>query len=396
MPAPLPLPENALTGYRLVERLGSGGMGDVFKAFSESLERPVAVKILHDPQQADRFRNEALIQASIRHPHIAVLHEYRLLAGRPCLVMEYVEGPTLDRLAGRIGVGEVERILGEVASAVAHLHRKGVVHRDLKPANVKRTPDGTVKLLDFGIARHATAPRTTRQGYVVGTAEYLAPEQFRQEVSPASDVWSFGVLAYELLTGQLPFAGDSLTALRVRVEAGRYTPAKVFRPDATPRLLGVIEHCLRRDPAQRPPMTEVLDRLSGTRRQAWNLQPGDWLRARVPLLLTGAGIVAVWCLYALLAPPRPASGTGTRSDVTPRPASLTAGALTVEVSVVNAPGAAFIAPDGTSHALPYRYQGQPGDVLRGTLRAAGFRDKFIEVLLNDRRQRYDYVLETAF
>lgn len=385
-------PPDALPGYRVVERLGAGGMGEVFKAYSETLERTVAVKILHDPQQAERFRNEAIIQASIRHPHIATLHEYRQVNGRPCLVMEYVEGPTLDRLIGRLSIADTEALVRPIAEAVGYLHGRGIVHRDLKPANVKRTPDGSIKLLDFGIARNVTAPRMTRQGYVIGTAEYLAPEQFRHEVSAASDVWSLGVLVYELLTGQLPFTGDSLTALRLRVEAGRYTDPKVFRPDASDRLTSLIEACLRREPPRRPSMAEVARRLGTDSKPRLRMPTAaDFHPYRKGwLVLAGVGVlgwgIGVFSGDSEPEKPRP-SGPGQTESV---------GTQSIEIGVVNASGAELVLPDGARHSLPYTLRGQPGQVLRATIRATGFRDKPIDIQLNDRRQRYDYVLEKAF
>jgi serine/threonine-protein kinase len=367
-------------------------MGEVYRAYSETLERAVAVKILHDPQQADRFRNEAVIQASIRHPHIATLHEYRQVAGRPCLVMEYVEGPTLDRLTGRLPIADTETLARQIAEAVAHLHGRGIVHRDLKPANVKRTPEGTIKLLDFGIARLASAPRVTRQGYVVGTAEYLAPEQFRHEVTAASDVWSFGVLVYELLTGQLPFTGDSFTALRLRVEAGRYTDPKVFRPQASDRLVRVIEACLRREPPRRPAMAEVARMLTVEPRRGTSFGfPEIPRRYRTALFaLAGVGVLG-FGISQFSGEPDPPKPPPVRLGTTE-----VLGTQAIEISVVNASGAELLLPDGTRHPLPYTLRGAPGQTLRATIQAAGFRDKSIDIQLNDRRQRYDYVLEKAF
>ena len=170
-----------VAGYQLTVRIGAGGMGDVYKAFHYALNRTAAVKILHAKDMADRFKNEAYIQSSVSHPNIARLYNYSIVGETPCIVMEYVEGETLDaylRSKRKLSAAETESIVAQVASALAYLHGKDILHRDIKPSNFKLQPDGTVKMLDFGISKNKYTPKLTQLGFVVGTTEYMAPEQF--------------------------------------------------------------------------------------------------------------------------------------------------------------------------------------------------------------------------
>lgn len=196
-------------------------MGEVFKSVHPETGRLAAVKVLYRLEFAARFRNEALIQSSISHPNIASLYEYSLLDNRPALVMEWVDGESLDELIqrkGRLGNGEAARIIGQIAGAVDQLHQHRIIHRDLKSSNCRIRPDGQVKLLDFGIAKGQHTPQLTQAGFIVGTTEFMAPEQFRGQVEPKSDVWALGVLLYEMTTGRLPFEAANPLVLRHQIE----------------------------------------------------------------------------------------------------------------------------------------------------------------------------------
>ncbi|QHV97705.1 serine/threonine-protein kinase [Spirosoma endbachense] len=201
-----------IRGYTLTRWLGSGGMGEVYQAHQATTNRTVAIKLLRQLEQAERFRNEASVQASLRHPHMTLLYEFFVEDGLSCLVMEYVEGPTVEQFLQRNGPlpeATAWKLIGQVASALSYLHERGIVHRDLKASNIKLLPHQNIKLLDFGLARLANSPRLTRQGHVVGTASSMAPEQFRGESSSASDCWALGILFYEMLTGYSPFGGST-------------------------------------------------------------------------------------------------------------------------------------------------------------------------------------------
>ncbi|HET9361046.1 MAG TPA: serine/threonine-protein kinase, partial [Vicinamibacterales bacterium] len=228
-----------LAHYELTGHLGSGGMGDVYQARDLKLGRSVAVKVLPeafaaDPDRIARFEREAKVLASLNHPNIASIYGLEEAGGRHLLVMELVEGDTLAAQIAR-GPLAVERALDlaqQIADALEAAHEKGVVHRDLKPANVKVTPDGKVKVLDFGLAKAmemspaaATISNSptltalaTSAGVILGTAAYMAPEQARGgAVDKRADIWAFGVVLYELLTGRRPFAGETASEILAAV-----------------------------------------------------------------------------------------------------------------------------------------------------------------------------------
>ena len=245
--------------YRVVDFIGAGGMGEVYRAIDQNSGRIVALKILTglaaDPRSAGRFRNEARIQAGLQHPGIARLYEYLEFDGRPCLVLEFIDGPTLEadlREHGPLSPRSAAGLAKQVASAVAYLHERNIVHRDLKTSNVKVTPGGQTKLLDFGIARAEDTERLTQTGTVVGTVETLAPELIDgQPASPRSDVWALGVMLFELLTGRLPFqAGTILETCRQILRDTPPRPSEL-RADGRRELDDIVGRCLRKKPRQR-------------------------------------------------------------------------------------------------------------------------------------------------
>jgi eukaryotic-like serine/threonine-protein kinase len=261
------VPSDAIVGrYRLADFLGAGGMGEVYRATHLSTGQVVAIKILSaieiEARWLARFYHEARVQQGLNHPNIVRLHELVDLHGRPCLVMEYVGGESLaERLTRlrRLAPREALRVLQAIAWAVAYVHAQHIVHRDLKPGNVRITPDGQIKLLDFGISKSPHAEGLTQTGSVIGTPRYLSPEQLLGErVSGAADVWALGVLLHEMVTGSTPFSGSTDAMLWSRIDGAVYTPpsaaitpapgdAEVMR--AVDRLVAM---CLARDAAKRP------------------------------------------------------------------------------------------------------------------------------------------------
>ncbi len=247
--------------YRIVEKIGAGGMGEVYRAHDERLERDVALKVLPagtlaDEQARKRFRKEALALSKLNHPHIATVFDFDTQDGTDFLVMELVEGVTLsDKLAvGPLPEKEISRLGGQVAEALEEAHEQGVVHRDLKPGNIKVTPKGQVKILDFGIAKllrpvsaTATTESFTETQGVVGTLPYMAPEQLRgQAVDARTDIWALGVLLYEAARGERPFQGQ--TGYELSSAILREAPAPLPVPGA---LRAVIERCLEKEPGER-------------------------------------------------------------------------------------------------------------------------------------------------
>ncbi|MEH0936136.1 serine/threonine-protein kinase [Micromonospora psammae] len=250
--------------YELEQRIGMGGMSEVWRAHDVVLDRPVAVKLMSPGNQGEetsveRIRTEARSAARLVHPNVASVHDFgtaSTLPGReaPYIVMELAEGETLAEhlragpLDWRIGV----RVCAEVAAALAAAHAHGIVHRDVKPANVMLTPSG-VKVLDFGIATPAGAPDHSPEGMVLGTPAYLAPEQFdRQPATPAADMYALGVLLYYCLTGRLPYAAGT-TATQLVGARRRVTPEPLPPVDGLPPEVADLCHrCLDEDPLRRP------------------------------------------------------------------------------------------------------------------------------------------------
>ena len=246
--------------YELGTLLGSGGMGDVYSARDSDLKRHVAVKVLpqtfsRDTERVSRFRREAEVLASLNHPNIAAIYDLETLGDSKCLVLEFVDGETLaERVKrGPIAIDETLQFARQIAEALEAAHEKGIVHRDLKPANIKMTPTGTIKVLDFGLAKvrerqastdagalNSTATMATTPGMIMGTAAYMAPEQARgKEVDKRADIWAFGCLFYEMLTGRSLFGRetptDTLAAILERDPDWSALPAGL--PETVPSLL---------------------------------------------------------------------------------------------------------------------------------------------------------------
>jgi serine/threonine-protein kinase len=260
--------------YELEELVGTGGMSSVFRARDRQLERRVAIKILHehyadDPEYLERFRREARAVARLSHPNIVTVIDRGDDDGRQYIVFENVEGENLKELVVRSGPLPVRRAL-ELALAVAHglafAHDQGLVHRDVKPQNVLLSREGEVKVTDFGIARSLHMDHgVTQTGTVLGTGEYLAPEQASgKKVSPATDVYSLGVVLWELLAGDVPFSGENFVAVALRHVNEPPPHLRERRPDVSPRLDAAVERAMAKDPARRfPSMTAFAKELRG-------------------------------------------------------------------------------------------------------------------------------------
>jgi eukaryotic-like serine/threonine-protein kinase len=252
--------------YELEELCGTGGMSSVFRAHDRQLERDVAIKILHehfadDPEYLERFRREARAVARLSHPNIVTVIDRGDDGGRQFIVFEHVEGENLKELvlrSGRLSVRRALELVLPIADGLAFAHDHGLVHRDVKPQNILLSRDGEVKVTDFGIARSLHMEHgVTQTGTVLGTGEYLAPEQASgKPVSPATDVYSLGVVIWELLAGDVPFVGDNFVAVALRHVNEPPPHLRERRPDVTPRLDAAVQRALAKDPARRfPSMT---------------------------------------------------------------------------------------------------------------------------------------------
>lgn len=254
-------------------------MGEVFEAVHQLTQRKAAVKVLYPGTQNNRFRNEAFIQSSIRHEHIVVLYEYAEVENSACIIMEYVDGILLEKLIkrqGRLPENYVWKIMSQISEAVAYLHERNIIHRDLKPGNIKINRESVSKLLDFGIAKSTYSPRLTKEGYLVGTSYYMAPEQFSGKVSIESDCWSLGVLMYEMLTGCLPFEGGSDTEIRHKIEKGEYPPPNILAPNLSKYSRNLIAKMLRINPSARITAKELYHTLQNPGTNAGLNIPDTW------------------------------------------------------------------------------------------------------------------------
>jgi len=245
--------------YELEKLVGSGGMSNVFRAHDSLLERTVALKILHeqytrDEDYVERFRREARAVAQLAHPNIVTVIDRGEQDGRQYIVFEFIEGDNLKEIVARgpVPVRDAIGLTLQVARALSFAHERGLVHRDVKPQNVLLNEDGQAKVTDFGIARSLDVHGVTQTGTVLGTSDYIAPEQARgQKVNPKTDIYSLGAVLYELLTGDVPFAGDNFVAVAMRHVNEPAPSVLEHRPDCPLRLDLAVQRAMAKDPADR-------------------------------------------------------------------------------------------------------------------------------------------------
>ncbi|MHB0977503.1 MAG: PASTA domain-containing protein [Candidatus Aquicultorales bacterium] len=320
--------------YRLLERIGSGGMADVYKAEDTVLSRTVALKVLYrsladDPDFVERFRREARAAASLSHPNIVAIYDWGAEDSTYFIVMEYIEGETLKdkiRRDGALPQPEVVQTIKAVATALGYAHRKGVVHRDIKPHNIMITRENEIKVTDFGIAR-AGSSSITQTGTILGTAHYISPEQAKgQDVGPPSDIYSLGIVMFETLTGKLPFEGENPVSVALKQIEEKPRMPSLLNREITVDLENVVMKCLAKDELLRYATAEELrDDLSRIESgmpvtappaettmvipQPFEPQEpkGRWkkvlLSSLVALLLLGAAFGAGFALFDMTKPP---------------------------------------------------------------------------------------------
>ncbi len=258
--------------YRLEEQVAAGGMGTVFAATDDRLHRRVAVKVLNDALAGDqrfveRFRREARAAAALSHPNVATVFDFGEDSGTPFIVMELVPGRDLARVLreeGALPAARARTIAAQVSAALAHAHAAGLVHRDVKPANVIVGESDRVKVTDFGIARAAGDSRLTATGSVLGSAQYMAPEQASgAPVTAAADVYSTGIVLYETLTSSVPFTGESAVAVALRHVSDEVPAPSELNPEVPADLDHLVARATAKDPAARPTAAEMAAALEG-------------------------------------------------------------------------------------------------------------------------------------
>lgn len=243
--------------YKIEEKLGEGGMGVVYKATDTKLNRTVALKFLPDRVQKDtsakaRFLQEARAAAGLNHSNICVVHGVEEIDGQLFMVMEHVEGGELGSQLPFAKTDTAIKIAAQIGEALSEAHAKGIVHRDIKADNVMLTAKGQAKVMDFGLAKLKGTLKLTRTSSTVGTLGYMSPEQVQGgEVDHRSDIFSFGVLLFEMLTGKLPFRGDHEAAMVYSIVNEEPQDIAVLKPDLSPLVAGLIQRCLEKDPEDR-------------------------------------------------------------------------------------------------------------------------------------------------
>jgi TolB-like protein/Flp pilus assembly protein TadD len=304
--------------YRIKSALGAGGMGEVFRATDTTLGREVALKVLPaemaaNPERLERFKREAKVLAALDHPAVVGVYSVEESNGIHFLTMQLVEGETIETLIGRGGL-EVSLILdiaSSLADALVAAHAKGIIHRDLKPANLMLTSDGRLKVLDFGLAKIASTgvegesdpdlptDMKTNAGTVMGTMPYMSPEQVRGEsVDERTDIFSCGVILYELATGSRPFQGRSVPELASAILRDTPRPATELRAGLPDRLLRIIDRCLKKKPEDRFTASELRDAVRGVdaHTTSWPSEPATLLRRLAPIALVLAllAVASIW------------------------------------------------------------------------------------------------------
>ena len=264
--------QRVLSGrYELEEKIGSGGMAEVYKAHDRLLARPVAIKILHEAYRSDmefieRFHREAKSAARLSHPNIVSIYDVGVSGNDHYIVMEYVQSSTLKKKIqdeGPLDILTATQIAKDIANGLTHAHANNIVHCDIKPHNILMTSDGRAKITDFGIARAVTESTLTYGGSVIGSVHYFSPEQARGgAITPKSDVYSLGIVLYEMLTNRLPFTGDNPVAIAMKhIEEEAISPSR-YRPQIPPMLEAIICRAMSKSPEIRPSSFELVQELS--------------------------------------------------------------------------------------------------------------------------------------
>ena len=397
--------------YRLVDLLGAGGMGEVYRGVHTKIGRVVAVKVLSQtsqgPEFLERFLNEARIQSRLQHPNIATLYDFLEFNNQPCIIMELVEGQTLSDMIqarGALPAREAIALINPIVSAIGYIHSQGITHRDIKSSNVKISPSGQVKLLDFGIAKSDSSPALTQTGGFIGTLQYLSPEQLKGGFADTrSDIWALGVLLYEMVTGFMPFEANTIGELYEKVSRVEYTRPTALNQAVPARVESVISRCLKKNASERyQNAQEMLDDLA----RAGDYTSGAGAHASLEplsgnkrwLVIAGGAAFLVFMAvgaYSLM------SGTGPavpENKLVQPAANQSAGApparspsqaktLTIDV----AEGRAEVYRNGEKvGTTPFNFEAKQGEQVNFVLRSDGFVDKPVDLSVTDNRKVYTF------
>jgi len=412
--------------YRIVDFLGAGGMGEVYRAMHQKIGRVAAVKVLTQATQSsgfvERFFNEARIQASLQHPNVATLYDFCEVCEQPCIIMEYVDGETIsERIAAyraALPLTETVYVFEKVCLAIDYIHRHGVIHRDIKSNNIKISSQGEVKLLDFGIAKGQTSQQLTQVGSVIGTLQYLAPELIRGGTADArGDIWALGVLLYEMITGRTPFDAETIGDLCDRIDRVEYAPPAQLNPGVPREVADIIARCLRKNPSER--YTSAGELLADARKLAGIVsRPGvspsvseaasEYVEektaagpSKLPLLIGASAAAVVLAIVGIVAlvfltssSPEEVSNAnagakttntvpGLKSGPTPA-ASRDASERVVEITVSDGKAEVYQGAEKVG-TTPYAVRGKLGDRVALTLRREGFADEPVNFVVGEKK-----------
>ena len=410
--------------YRVIDYIGAGGMGEVYRAVHSKIGRVVAIKVLtgegRNAKALDRFVNEARIQSTLHHPNIASLFDFVYLDGWPCIIMEFVDGQTLSeriRCYGPVLLVEALAFFKSMVEAIGYIHSQGVIHRDIKSNNIKINSTGHVKLLDFGIARSEATPHLTATGDVIGTLHYLSPEQIKGGNADArSDIWAMGVLLYEMLTAQVPFDSPTIGGLCDKICKGAYTQPSILVPSVNREAESIIARCLKKNPAERYQTGGALEQdvdklLQGLSRQYTPIpidqQAFEPIRSSsvntVVAIFSIAMVAVIITIVAFLIwttpTPSPNNDAGQPTpvasvSVTPRIQNAVSGNIKKTLIISVAEGQADVYRNGEKvGTTPYNLEGVVGEKIGIVLKKPGYVDKSIELEVSENRKEYTYALQ---
>jgi serine/threonine protein kinase len=362
-----------------------------------------------------RFLNEAQIQASLQHPNIATLYDFCEFNGSPCIIMEYIEGQTLTdwiRGQGALPLAEAIAIFKAVVEALDYVHNRGVIHRDIKSNNVKLTATGQVKLLDFGIAKSTTSPTLTATGGIIGTLQYMSPEQFKgAKADERTDIWALGVLFYEILTGHMPFEAETLGALIERISRAEFKPPANWNSQIPNHVAAIVTRCLHKTPAGRYPSARAL--IQELDQAAQSPTPPVPRRTRSILTLLVAKAPVPQPFQRLASPVAPRLPASRKPLLWVGLALLALMLLTVCYLAFFSPGEGLVGDQRTYvietqngqaevylngrwvGPTPYRFMAKPGDKVDFLLRREGFQDLSDHFTLGVNKLVYTYVMDQA-